>query len=465
MADIITYTLMNKNTPVLACPYRIKGDTEAEDHSFFNIGKVTLFNLDYAPLGVFIEHKDGKDIDARSLNDWWKGRSIPASRLRKLEKKAILPISFGELKDRNFGLNLSDQFWIKPSGSDLTWDDVNYFTNPFSDDVGKALFGQLTPDDTKSPDFSFISPNATAEGNLNKKWIIADGKRVLVKAGSPENITQEPLNELIATRLYKRLLEPDDYVSYSLSKHGSYSLCETMVATDEELIPTYQILRYYKKSNNLNEYQRTIRCYANLGIPESVSRTALAKMLVCDLIIANADRHFNNFGIIRDVNTLRAKRIAPIWDSGISLYCDYNEFAGELSDRRSLPKQCWGYTSKPFNQAPLEQLRLIEDYSWYDPSKLRDFPDEVAALLGKSPITEISGSKRISTVVKHLEIRQDTITSNAHVWQIEHDRDHIYMPEHPSSLKARSERLSLAEKAQPGVAIPASRLGHKPPNR
>jgi hypothetical protein len=45
-----------------------------------------------------------------------------------------------------YGLSLSDQYWAKPESTDLKWEDVNFFDNAFSEDVGNILFGQ-TPDD------------------------------------------------------------------------------------------------------------------------------------------------------------------------------------------------------------------------------------------------------------------------------------------------------------------------------
>ena len=49
----------------------------------------------------------------------------------------------------------------------------------------------------------------------------------------------------------------------------------------------------------------------------------------------NIDRHYNNFGLVRDVETLRV-RPAPLFDTGASLWC------GELAiDNRD-------YKAKPF---------------------------------------------------------------------------------------------------------------------
>lgn len=42
----------------------------------------------------------------------------------------------------------------------------------------------------------------------------------------------------------------------------------------------------------------------------------LTKMFILDYLMINCDRHLGNFGIIRDVNTLKWRSVAPIYDSG-----------------------------------------------------------------------------------------------------------------------------------------------------
>ena len=48
----------------------------------------------------------------------------------------------------------------------------------------------------------------------------------------------------------------------------------------------------------------------------------LCQMLTVDCIIANSDRHFNNFGFIRNADTLEWEGLAPVYDTGTSLFHD-----------------------------------------------------------------------------------------------------------------------------------------------
>lgn len=80
------------------------------------------------------------------------------------------------LLEKCLGLSLSDQYWVCPKNSGITWEQVNFFENTFSDDVGNILFDQTA---SGNP-VSLMSPD-TSDGWLKKKWKIIDDKRCLIK--------------------------------------------------------------------------------------------------------------------------------------------------------------------------------------------------------------------------------------------------------------------------------------------
>ena len=178
------YTLMNKNNPVI--------DFETQMGTILRI--TDTWNEEYLPIGT--RTKTG--IDVKTLNHWWHGRSIPASRTGIKEALENMGIdSSKELLEKSYGLSLSDQYWIRPDHSKIQWKDINFFENPFSEDVGSALFGGQFGGD-------FMSPDNTSDGWLRKKWVIQNQKRVLLKSGSGES-QQEPLNEVLANMICDRL--------------------------------------------------------------------------------------------------------------------------------------------------------------------------------------------------------------------------------------------------------------------
>lgn len=113
------------------------------------------------------------------------------------------------LLTRCFGLSLSEQYWVESQGSDLQWERINFFTNPFSEDIGNVLLGKATD----SANFDFHSPDSTSDGFLKKRWKIIHGKRCLLKAGS-NPFMQQPFNEVVVSLVAERLGIP--HIPYTL---------------------------------------------------------------------------------------------------------------------------------------------------------------------------------------------------------------------------------------------------------
>ena len=142
--------------------------------------------------------------DRAALNAWWTDRFIPSARSGLVD--ALSQLGFPnpqQVISRNLGLSLSDHYWVKPASSNLSWNEVNFFENDFSPDVGDALLGKLN----KASGIDLRSPDWTCDGNLRKRWAILDGKRCLVKAGSGP-FQQQPFNEVIASKMAERLAIP-----------------------------------------------------------------------------------------------------------------------------------------------------------------------------------------------------------------------------------------------------------------
>ena len=304
-------TLMNKNEEVLVAEYNeaLKVFTEIYE----------IKNIDYAPLILFNNYSKDKNITP-ILTDWFKGRGIPSWRddLDLLLAKLNITSSF-ELLDKAFGLSLSDQYWVKPTDSNIQYKDINFFEHDFEDsEFTNATFGNELDSSTK---ISLISPNNTTDGRLKKTWVIENGKRYLLKGGFKNEVMQ-PFNEVLASMICERL--GFDHVCYTLDVVNDkvVSKCECFINTDTELIPAHQILQgLIEKENAYEEY---IKILEDKGINNV--REKLENMFILDYLILNEDRHLNNFGIIRDVNTLKWIDIAPIFDNGQSLnILDYND--------------------------------------------------------------------------------------------------------------------------------------------
>lgn len=348
------YILMHKNIAVAELTI---DETVA---SISGIGDV--YNPEHIPVGVpLIKGRP----DRKSLHDWWIRRSIPASRSGLRDALDVLKVSSPQfLLTKCFALSLSDQYWIKPKNKPLEWKDVNFFDNGFSEDVGNALFGR-TPDG----EINLMSPDNTSDGWLKKKWVAADGKRLLLKGGSAP-FYQEPLNEIIASAVMKRL--NIFHAPYTLAWDGDQPLsaCDNFITPDTELISAWHIRATRKKPGHISEHQHFLECCEALGIMNAQEN--IDRMLTVDFIIANSDRHFNNFGAVRDAETLKWKGIAPVFDCGTSMWHD--QISNMISPKSEQP-------SKPFRSKHEEQIKLVSDFDWLDFAALKGIDEEYAEIL------------------------------------------------------------------------------------
>ncbi len=305
------YTLMNKNNPVLEAEYN-----EASK-GFTSIYKI--IDIKYAPLIIYKELKENKDITS-ILNDWYKGRGIPSLRddLDLLLTRLNIP-SPETLLNKAYALSLTDQYWVKPSTSNIRHEDINFFDHSFKDsEFIEATFGSHSFSNTK---ISLISPNNTTDGRLKKTWIIENNIRYLLKGGYKE-VGLQPFNEVLATMICEKL--GFNHVPYTLEviNNKIVSKCPCFINKDTELISAYQIL--HNNCNKDNPYEDYIHILEEHNI--SRPREKLENMFILDYLILNEDRHLNNFGIIRDVSSLKWLDIAPIFDNGEALnILDYAE--------------------------------------------------------------------------------------------------------------------------------------------
>lgn len=363
------FVLMSKNVPVCKLQMDASGHIE-------NV--LEIYNEKYLPVGVSLNARN-------SLYEWWKGRSIPASRngLSKVLHSFDID-SANVLSVKSLGLSLTDQYWIKPFGTELLWEAVNFFDNEFSQDIGDAFFDV----DFSKKNIDFMSPDNTSDGWLKKKWVIAGNDRMLVKTGSSP-FCQEPYNEVIASLVLSKL-NTAPYVKYELyqdEQQGACSICKNFITKDTELVSAFALNKTISKSAETSAYEHYMRVCAELGVPGIVE--SVDTMLVLDYIIANKDRHGGNFGVIRDANTLKYLGAAPIYDSGTSLW--YNQLPQSVGS---------AVTAQPFNSNHEEQVKLVKNWEQFDFGKLAGVHNECYEILSANELSSAKRNKEIANALK-----------------------------------------------------------------
>lgn len=349
----MAYTLMHKDISVL--------DFELDEYGHVN-QVYCVYCSDHLPLGLK-EDKSAQTLDYRKLNRWWMHRAIPASRDRiKSALEELSAFSTEVLLARSWGLSLSDHYWIKPAGLKVEWAQVNFFDNDFSDDLGDILLG--VKHSSQVNEISFMTPDAASDGWLKKKWKIIDGKRCLLKAGSGYG-QQEPVNEVIASLLCEKLRIPHVPYTFHVYEDGIYSVCPDFIDEHTEFVSAYQIVQTRIQPNHVSDYQHFVNCCVAIGI--TGIQDFLDKMITLDYLIANTDRHYGNFGIIRNADTLEPLGFAPLFDNGTSMFSN--------SPTNQIKALAPTIGAKPFKATQGEQIHLVQSFSWLDREALKEVGD------------------------------------------------------------------------------------------
>lgn len=305
-----TWTLKHKNVPVADLAF---------DGSYL-VRILGVHNGEHAPVGC--RNLMGR-IDAGLLRDWWNGRMVPVKRMPR-----EMGISNWDWSQLSYGCNLSDHYWICPEGSGLKYGDVNFYENDFGD----AAFGSVVE--------PYVSPDASSNGNLVKSWCVRDGKRILRKRGTGL-YANEVCNERIGSELCRILgVSHVAYGTGTLSGHP-VSACACMTDIGSEIVTAHQIgMEGGRVSRGPGD---DIRFYIGFGLEHGVGniREEIGNMVLVDYLLRNSDRHWSNFGLLRDPDMLQYVGTVPLFDFGNNLWHDDLQVPGRDIRSRFSGKSLW----------------------------------------------------------------------------------------------------------------------------
>ncbi len=243
---------------------------------------------------------------------WLQGRVIPKNRAFVDEILKSLGLSINNTKgiiDVCKGLSLNDSYWVVPQEFNGTFEEYNLYENRFSEVLSLVAYTGVSG----SNRVFTTSPELTTQGMLPKAWRYIDGDGIYLYKGGTEgaaNTGKEPYSEYYAYEIAKAM--GLNAVPYDLENWKGILACKCKLFTDIDtsFVPIGRII----KSGGIK---------ACLDYYKSISDEAyeeLCSMLVFDAVIYNEDRHFGNFGVLRDNHTGKVISPAPIFDNGFSLF-------------------------------------------------------------------------------------------------------------------------------------------------
>ena len=243
---------------------------------------------------------------------WLQKRVIPKNRAYVAEILKTFGLSINDTKgiiDICKGLSLNDSYWVVPRDFTGTFAQYNLYENRFSEILSLVAYTGIGQSDAAFT----TSPELTTNGMLPKAWRFIPGEGIyLYKGGTfgAANTGNEPYSEYYASQVAQAM--GLNAVTYELEnwKGITASRCKLFTDIDTAYIPIGRIVREGGLKACLDYYKEL-----GEGPYEQIK-----SMLVFDAVIYNEDRHFGNFGVLRDNHSGEIIGAAPVFDNGLSLF-------------------------------------------------------------------------------------------------------------------------------------------------
>ncbi|MBR0081613.1 MAG: helix-turn-helix domain-containing protein [Clostridia bacterium] len=252
------------------------------------------------------------ELTGEGIIKWLERRVIPKNRAFVDEILKALGLSVNDTKgiiDVCKGLSLNDSFWVVPLGFAGTFQEYNLYENRFSNVLSLVAYTGVG----QSRAVITTSPELTTNGMLRKAWRYIEGDGIYLYKGGTEgaaNTGREPYSEFYACQIAERMGLHAVHYDLENWKDILASKCKLFTDIDTAYIPIGRLVK-------------TGGIKACLEFYAAISREAaeeLKSMLMFDAVIYNEDRHFGNFGVLRDNHSGKIIGAAPIFDNGISLF-------------------------------------------------------------------------------------------------------------------------------------------------
>lgn len=255
--------------------------------------------------------------------------------------------------------SLSDCYWMKEEGENLTWDQVSLFQNPLEKAVSATAllgvnvsFGPLVQ--------RIHTPELTVQGMAAKAWLREADGLYLYKVGKKELAASKILDALgIPHVVYQesekaRLLEiaGPSYLEQVYDRGEKVVRCKIISSEETALVP-WEDFQVYCSYHNQNEYE----------LIRKKDPVPYYSMQVADYILGNEDRHGANFGFFMDNHTGEIQGLYPLMDHDHA-----------FSDDENIPSQT-SESDETLYQAAIQAMAHVD--LDLDQVLLMDKPEEI----------------------------------------------------------------------------------------
>ena len=283
--------------------------------------------LPYYLKGLDFQSPAPKDIfyNIQELRGYLSSRVLSLSRKNAKQLYALFQIPQSNdigtrvdicLKCR--GVSIQDSYWIKIEENEV-WKDYNIRQNKLKEIIDIALYGNH-PSVSVSP----ICPELTTKGLFPKGWVRQDNELYLLKTDNTVDFVNTRM-EVLASKILScfniRYVEYTGRMRTTESGKVYVDKSANYVTEDISFIDAFEVMEYCRRLQIDFEQE----CLEQFG-------SDFANIPVIDYILANTDRHTQNYGFFQnDLGALVC--VSPLFDFNNALVSDY--FQRDVSDTMS----------------------------------------------------------------------------------------------------------------------------------
>lgn len=234
---------------------------------------------------------------------WLETRAIDSHRANsRLLKKALRLAEKDDISTviHVNGATITDNYWIRPIGSELTYDDVKFTDDYFSN---LALKGSYNSFNRAANSKRSKTPELTNVGSFEKCWKLRDGKWWMYKKATHD----EMFSELFVYELGSAL-----GMNMAVYERGD-GYIKSLDFTDAASVNFEPASAFMGDNEDYSDVVNALETICPKAIPDYI------RLIFMDTVCANPDRHTNNFGLLRDIKTGELIGFAPNYDNNMAL--------------------------------------------------------------------------------------------------------------------------------------------------
>jgi len=256
--------------------------------------KLTVVNEALLPLYLNRIQNADMWLETRAIDSHRANSRLLKKALRLTEKDDISVVLHVN------GATITDNYWIRPLGSALSYDDIRFTDDYFSN---LALKGTYDSFNRAASSKRSKTPELTNVGSFEKCWKLRGGKWWMYKKATHE----EAFSEIFICRLGCAL-------GMNMAEYERGDKCvKTLDFTDGASVNFEPASAFTGDNDDYSDVIEVLKALCPEAIPDYI------RLIFMDTVCANPDRHTNNFGLMRDIHTGHLLGLAPNYDNNMAL--------------------------------------------------------------------------------------------------------------------------------------------------